>query len=54
MIAQTATPLLSGLLMDTFSMRWLFPYCVIFCVFAFVTMLFVKHGDSKQIGEIEE
>ena len=49
MIAQTVTPLLSGLLMDTFNMRWLFPYCVVFCVLAFITMIFVKHGDSKEI-----
>ena len=54
MIAQTVTPLLSGLLMDTFSMRWLFPYCVVFCVFAFITMLGVKHGNSQAIPEVKE
>lgn len=52
MAAQIATPVLSGLFMDLFgTMRVLFPYCVLFCVFAFITMLFVKHGDSKPIPE---
>jgi MFS family permease len=54
MIAQTVTPLLSGLLMDTFSMRWLFPYCVVFCVFAFITMLGVKHGNAQDNSEVKE
>ena len=54
MIAQTVTPLLSGLLMDTFSMRWLFPYCVVFCVFAFITMIGVKHGNVQDNSEVKE
>lgn len=54
MIAQTVTPVLSGLVMDTFSMRWLFPYCVVFCALAFITMLGVKHGDSKEIPVSKE
>lgn len=49
MAAQIATPLLSGLLMDELGMRVLFPYSVVFCVLAFTTMFFVKHGDSKPI-----
>ena len=28
-------------------MKTLFPYAAIFVFLAFVTMLFVKHGDSK-------
>lgn len=54
MLAQTVTPVLSGFVMDTFSMRWLFPYCVLFCVLALFTMIGVRHGDSKEISVIEE
>jgi MFS family permease len=46
MAAQTATPLLSGFLMDSFGMKILFPYATVFAALAIVTMLFVKHGDS--------
>jgi transposase InsO family protein len=37
------------LVMDTLNMTALFPYCVVFCILAFVSMIFVKHGDSKPI-----
>ena len=47
MTAQVATPMLSGLLMDKWGMRVLFPYATVFVALAFVTMLFVHHGDSK-------
>ena len=47
MSAQVVTPIFSGLLMDRFGMRVLFPYAVVFVALAFVTMLFVKHGDSR-------
>ena len=47
MAAQVATPMLSGLLMDRFGMHVLFPYAAVFTTLAFVTMLFVRHGDSK-------
>lgn len=48
MAAQIVTPILSGAVMDLFgSMRPLFYYAAIFVAIAFVTMLFVKHGDSK-------
>ena len=47
MAAQVATPMLSGLLMDRWGMRVLFPYAAVFAALAFVTMLFVHHGDSK-------
>lgn len=47
MAAQVATPMLSGLLMDRMGMHVLFPYAAVFTVLAFVTMLFVRHGDSK-------
>lgn len=48
MAAQIVTPILSGYLMQAFgTMRILFPYGTIFVALSFVTMLFVKHGDSK-------
>lgn len=58
MAAQIITPVLSGLVMEGFyissigvDMRRLFPYSVVFCVLAFITMSFVKHGDSKPIAK---
>ena len=47
MAAQTLTPMVSGYLMDKLGMGILFPYAAIFVAGSFVTMLFVKHGDSK-------
>ena len=50
MAAQIATPVLSGWFMDIFGMRYtLFAYSTIFSLLALITMLFVKHGDSKPI-----
>lgn len=49
MAAQVATPMVSGLLMDKFGMHVLFPYAAVFTALAFVTMLFVKHGDSREM-----
>ena len=48
MAAQTVTPVLSGMFLDI-KMRYLFPYATIFVVASFVTMLFVRHGDSKPL-----
>lgn len=47
MAAQSLTPTVSGLFMDNVAMTSLFPYAAIFVGLSFVTMLFVKHGDSK-------
>ncbi|MBP5311776.1 MAG: MFS transporter [Clostridia bacterium] len=50
MAAQIATPLLSGLLIETIKSAgylMLFPYAAVFSGLAFVTMIFVKHGDNK-------
>ncbi len=47
MTAQIATPMLSGFLMDKLGMTILFPYAAIFVALAFVTMLMVRHGDSR-------
>ena len=51
MAAQVATPMLSGLLMDKLGMTVLFPYATIFVALAFVTMRFVRHGDSKPVAK---
>jgi MFS family permease len=47
MAAQIVTPVLSGLFIKWLGYEILFPYAVIFSVLSFITMLFVKHGDSK-------
>ena len=47
MAAQIFTPILSGFLLGNVSYRILFPYAVVFSSLAFVTMCFVRHGDSK-------
>lgn len=49
MAAQIVTPILSGALIENLSIGYeiLFPYAVFFSVASFVTMSFVKHGDSR-------
>ncbi len=47
MTAQIITPIFSGFLMDNIADTVLFPYAAIFSGLAIITMLFVKHGDSK-------
>lgn len=47
MAAQTLTPILSGILMDTVGFTILFPYGALFVALSFTTMFFVKHGDNK-------
>ena len=49
MAAQTVTPYFSGMLMDRTGMTSLFPYATVFVVLASVTMLFVRHGDSRPL-----
>ena len=51
MAAQVITPIFSGFLMDQMGMVVLFPYAAIFAGLAFVTMLFVKHGDTKVVSK---
>ena len=51
MAAQTATPMISGFLMDKIRMTVLFPYATIFVALAFVTMFCVKHGDAKVVAK---
>jgi MFS family permease len=52
MAAQTVTPVLSGVFLDRVGMRSLFPYATIFIGLSLVTMLFVKHGDSKDTEQL--
>ena len=47
MAAQVVTPTVAGTLMRSIDYRVLFPYAAIFIALSFVTMGFVKHGDSK-------
>ena len=50
MAAQIVAPILSGLLYDLIGMRKVFfLFGAAFVVFSFITMFFVKHGDSKPI-----
>ncbi len=47
MLAQVITPVVAGSLMKTISYHILFPYAAFFVTLSFVTMCFVRHGDSK-------
>lgn len=48
MAAQIVAPILSGFLYDAFGMRVMFfAFGTIFVALSFLTMFFVKHGDSK-------
>ncbi len=49
MAAQTVTPVVAGFLLSNVSYKTLFPYAAIFVAFSFITMCFVKHGDSKPV-----
>ena len=50
MAAQIVAPILSGLLYDLIGMREVFfLFGAAFVVFSFITMFFVKHGDSKPL-----
>lgn len=47
MAAQIVTPILSGFFLEHVSYRTLFPYAMFFSVLSIITIMFVKHGDSK-------
>lgn len=49
MAAQIITPVISGALLEHVGYWTLFPYAGVFSALAFVTMLFVRHGDSKPL-----
>lgn len=47
MAAQIVTPVFSGFLVDRVGWGIFFPYAATFAALAFVTMCFVRHGDSR-------
>lgn len=47
MAAQVVTPILSGILLQYIGYWTLMPYGALFVALAFLTMMMVKHGDSK-------
>ena len=50
MSAQIVAPILSGFLYDNIGMRYVFfAFGTAFVLFSFITMFFVRHGDSKPI-----
>ncbi|MBO4911919.1 MAG: MFS transporter [Butyrivibrio sp.] len=49
MAAQVFTPVFSGYLLEHISYKTLFPYAFIFSALAFLTMLMVKHGDTRPV-----
>jgi len=51
MAAQVFTPIFSGFLLEHVSYRTLFPYAFVFSCLAFITMLMVRHGDTKPLAK---
>ena len=49
MSAQVITPIVAGILLRNVGYWTLFPYAALFVALSGVTMLFVRHGDSKLI-----
>ena len=49
MAAQIATPILSGAVLEFMGYQYLFPYGSLFVALSFVTMIFVRHGDSRPV-----
>lgn len=50
MAAQIVAPIFSGVLYDLLGMKYtFFTFGAVFVLFSFITMFFVKHGDSKPI-----
>ena len=47
MAAQVVTPILAGFLMSHINYLVLFPYSSVFVALSFITMLFVRFGDTK-------
>ena len=54
MSAQAITPFLAGLVMDGWGMKYLFAYAGVAVAIAILLMLFVKHGDSKQLSSLKK
>ena len=54
MSAQAITPFLAGLVMDGWGMKYLFAYAGVAVAIAIILMIFVKHGDSKQLSSLKK
>lgn len=54
MTAQIITPILSGIIMDSFGLDKLFIYSAVFSALAFIPMLFVKYGEPKKLDQVVE
>ncbi len=54
MTAQIITPVLAGLVIDYVSPIGLVPYSLVFTAIAFVTMIFVKHGNATPVLQDEK
>ncbi len=54
MAAQSITPAFSGVFVDAFGWKTLFPYGCFFVILSFITMSFVKHGDSRPTPKKEK
>ena len=54
MAAQVVTPILSGALLEHVGYFTLMPYGAVFVALAFVTMLFVRHGDSRPVKPVSK
>ncbi len=55
MTAQIITPVFAGLIMDYVAVIGLVPYSLVFACLAFVTMIFVRHGNAcKVVGVNDE
>ena len=46
-VQAVVTPIVAGSLMRAIDYRVLFPYAAAFVALSFVTMCFVRHGDTK-------
>ncbi|MGI6578347.1 MAG: MFS transporter [Eubacteriales bacterium] len=47
MAAQIVTPILSGAVLEFMGYKYLFPYGALFVALSFITMILVRHGDSR-------
>ncbi len=47
MAAQIFTPIVSGILLEKISYATLFPYAAVLSAISFITMQFVRHGETK-------
>ncbi len=54
MSAQIVTPILSGFLLEHVGYYTLMPYGALFVGLAFITMMMVKHGDSKPVQPVSK